>query len=35
MVAFSLALFAHDGVLALVAFALTGLGVFLVAMAVF
>ena len=35
MVAFSLALFAHDGVLALVAFALTGLGAYLVAMAVF
>jgi hypothetical protein len=34
MVAFSLALFAHDGVLALVAFALTGLGACLVAMAV-
>jgi hypothetical protein len=35
MVAFSLALFAHDGVLALVAFALTGIGAYLVAMAVF
>jgi hypothetical protein len=35
MVAFSLALFAHDGLLAIVAFALTGLGIYLVAMAVF
>jgi hypothetical protein len=35
MVAFSLALFAHDGLLALVAFALTAFGLYLVAMAVF
>jgi hypothetical protein len=34
MVAFSLALFAHDGVLALVAFALTALGACLIAIAV-
>lgn len=32
MVAFSLALFAHDGVLAIVAFVLTGLGIVLAAM---
>jgi hypothetical protein len=35
MVAFSLALFAHDGVLAIVAFALTAAGIVLAAMALF
>jgi hypothetical protein len=34
MAAFSLALFAHDGVLAIVAFALTAVGIYLVAMVV-
>jgi hypothetical protein len=35
MVAFSLALFAHDGVLAIIAFILTAVGVVLVAMTLF
>jgi hypothetical protein len=35
MVAFSLALFAHDGVLAIIAFALTALGIVLAAMTLF
>jgi hypothetical protein len=35
MVAFSLALFAHDGLLAIIAFVLTGIGVFLAITALF